>query len=306
MKINASIRGGASDGLGYAPLFKELTLKPWITFGILAGTSFGAIATAMIAMGWDEKRMKSFLLSFVGDYFMKLEQKAESGHFLKRLLFAPVLFATKTFIWNDLLKKARQFDWTKTVRADKVYLCFLTQTEMGRVFGLDVDFSFLDLWKIIKSKDGNKLADELHPYYASDDGIYKYDLKNGFHKVSDKIMPMGQAVLASFWNPAFRTLKTPIGAAFDGGLCNNECNLVHSDKDFYQFACTSADKRPSETASDLNGIYYNKNRPADDRCFFFPPKELNAFFAFDNANILQAWGCQPSNVLPEQNSLIFD
>lgn len=301
MKINLSIRGGAADGLGYVPFFKELTARKDVTFGTLSGTSFGAIASAMISHGWTEEQMKKEFLSFVGDRYMKMEALAEKGHGLKRLLFIPVVAATKLIIFPWIKRTFnKKFSWKKITRAEKVFLCFISQTEMASVFGFKFNFSFLDLWRILKTKDGAKLADRMRPYYASDDGIYSYRIGMGFYKVSNKIMSMGDAVIASFWNPIFQTLHTPMGEAFDGGLVNNEGNLAQQGKDFYQIACQKADMRPAAGDKHLNSIYYNHNRPADDRCFFFPPLEDYAFFQFDNLTVKKAWDVPASCIIPKE------
>jgi hypothetical protein len=292
-----AFRGGAADGLGYAPIFKEIAEKK-IKFDVVSGASFGAIASAIVSHGYSYEYTRKLFLSIKGDLAMKWERDVEQSKniFTKIFKGAFVLLGTKTFIFNSFEKVLKKnFSWDRATYANEVYLCFAPLEYIGAYDG-DNKVEIGDLIKLMKAKgDPKTLAPKIRPMYCAKDGVYEYNpVEKKMTKISNEIIPMHIAILVSFYNQALKKIVLEFNGQkwhpFDGGILNNEGNCAQKDENFIQAICGGEEPPPigvkREVERDMmefSDFYYNFNRPKRGNVFFFPPKDKNlGFLNFNN------------------------
>lgn len=318
MGLRLALQGGASNGLAYSPLIKEIDDNN-IDFEEIAGCSVGAITAAMIAVGMSYDEIRECLISLRGDRYMKFANSLEKGTVGGlRLVYRGIatLFMTRRYIYThmeDMFEKKLQWEYMK--RAKKVYLCW-TPIENLKYYQDKYDFKltrsistlrFLRKFKFenIPVEALDRLTKSQPPHYFSNDGTYKFDMESmKMVKVSNKTVPMWKAVLASFWNPVFPNIEVEVGDSnfhvFDGGLLDNQARFPFYGKEYYQAICSG--EPPEKLVLKGNKLFmsdynYNKARPSRDKVAVFEPKKDDlGFFDFDDENVINEYDGRCSNI----------
>jgi hypothetical protein len=303
-KINFAGRGGASDGLAYFAIIKELVAKA-ITGGIVALVSAATVMFGLWACGYSAEEARDILKVNMKDWVMKMEEEAEGKNpgkkegFLRRgLKYLISIIAFKTSFGKKMQRAfVTIYTWEKVKaakRVDKLYIGFTTREDVNKFdSGLSpLDF-FKDMAEALKAGGSQakyeKAYQNIRMFWASDDGVYTVNpFTNSFEKYSDDIIPLGMSILYAFKNPALR--KDPVVIRgeklipFDLGIINNESNIVFIGKPeitFYQFSC---DYPPTKDfiqgKTKLSDYVFNKCRPADDKICVVKPSKERGFFAF--------------------------
>ena len=327
-KINACFRGGGAMALGYSPVNKEIEEKN-IKFGILSGTSAGSINAALLAVGKSYKDQKHFYKSFPGDKTMRREDRLEGnvGIFTKMILGISVFLGGRRKIYPVLRKIFKDnFSWERVKianRADKVFICFFPKEIMGSVHGAVGLLGVRDIraYTSTDPEEFENLKSFSYPFYLSDDGIYAFiggHEDKGLTKISDTVIPLDLAVLASFHNPVFRNIKLKFKirslykryfskklknrkkwTCFDGGVVDNHAVLAQPfDKKFHCFICDSfypGIKKEDWGGKMISDYNFNLNRPAKKYIHLCPPKEDRSFFEFTNEAVEHEFDGRKSN-----------
>ena len=290
MKISFS--GGASKGLGYFRVLREIESKN-ISFEVISGTSIGSILGGALAMGMPTEEMKDLLISLPGDKMMRWANDVEKkkGNIITRIwkTISVILYVQfyMSFKMNRLFKKI--FNWEKC--KTKFYCCSYPLNDLPEdlVKSIKKSKGFTNTKKLVES-----LKKEMVPMYFSDDGVYEYK-DNKFTKISNSVVPMWKAIRASFWTPPFKFLRVKIDGKlytmFDGGVVNNHCNLVYPDSDYIQIAVGKAPKR-AKSPSDKN---YLKNPTNVYHKVAAKSKELG-FFSFNDEVVNQEYNRKQTDI----------
>lgn len=319
-KNNGAGCGGASDGLDYTPLLKEITFK-MIVFGILSACSFFGLVLSMYSNGYSYSQMWELFLMIPYDVFMRwgddilYKKGSRIGRFFKGLIMFPVI----RYGWYRAVKKMlnKYISWETMEKRKLVSLasyCVCAADELAINFGLKNNFSLIDLVTVLKGgkyKDSNRR--KISPYYFTNVGIFKADLNhNKIVMVSETVVSQPNATLATFNNPALpkmwvkyvdiRDDKVIKRRWIDGGLVNNQANLLFlgmPKKTWRQFLCNKEPLKSKELKKKTyNEINYNQNRPLEGRVHEFIGKQKDNWFLamYDEAINAHFKDVIPSNI----------
>lgn len=302
-----SLRGGASKGLKYFRVLKEIHKKN-IFFANISGSSAGGIFAACLACIRDPQTIYELFLSLRGDRIMKWSCEAETGkkgnenlNILQRITrIAGVALFRRVPILSIKRRFKKHLQWSKTANT-KLYIGVVKQRDVLKVVGKEVftEFKTNGIHDFL-DRDGTddiklssyQLIKHLPMYFFSNDGVYKKEYKKNPYKVSNHVEPLWKIVLATFANPLLPTVRLRFNKrirekCFDGGIANSHANTIWPEKDFVQISCLPIPKKLTGKEMGLDGItsiYYNEN-PAK-KAFAIQSKVKNkGFFGFYDANI---------------------
>lgn len=303
MKCNLSFRGGASRLPAYLRIFKEITAKGGITEGRLSGSSAGGITSAAIACQYTAEGFYKRLLQMPGHNVMEWERKAEKSKnpFVKLWYGVGTALATTAFLSDRILKYfERSFNWSMVPAKVELFIGFALQSELAGAAGFKHGFTFLDLYKVFKTKDAEALAKSVFIYFGSKDGVYVFNrIEKRLVKISDDVIPLHLVVFGTMWNPVFNDIDYTINGVtqnpFDGGIADNfaVCAQVAP---FISVACIdkSADN-PEGSLSD----YYRSIGPKPEKIVYCAPvQKKKAFFEFTTLAIKREWAVPATDDLP--------
>lgn len=325
-KVNLAFRGGAATAKdAYIPIDLEIEKKVpsgEIRLGTLSGASEGGKDVALYACGVWGQRSKELHKKLRWDRVMKWTAKlqdAKTSWWKKIVLAGPTYIAMKTVVSSDILSLFRKhLSWRKAVFAEKIFITVADWTDFRSAYGSKRYASFIDLLKVIKAKGKSEieqLSKVAHCYYFSDDGVYCYDLKYGFRKISNTVIKLHLLALATFENPLLEDLKLDVTLLkevrkqfsaeevpslriepFDGGIFNNEANIPFLGRaDWMQITCQPL---PAPEAIDsVSDVFYWRN-PAPTAHVFWARIQDLPFFGFTDELMDQMYrGRQPSDIL---------
>lgn len=322
--VNFCIRGGAAYAHdAYAGFDLEVEKKVEsgeIKLGILSGASNGGKAVVLYACGvWGSKSYKLHkALKF--DRVMKwtgILEDSNANWFIKTLLLVPTVAAMKTIVSHNIISLFKKHvSWKKAIHAERIFVAVVDFTDFGGAFGSKRYASFVDMYRTIKANgkaEIERLSRRAHIYYFSNDGVYCYDLKYGFRKISNTRPPLHLVALATFQNPLLEDLTLDIVLlpdvrkqfseegvpslridAFDGGIFNNEANIPFLGRnDFLQVTCKEIPTIPDS----VSDVFYLRN-PAPQVARFNPRDPSVNFFGFSNEQLDAMYkDRQPTDVL---------
>ena len=305
--ISIAFRGGASAGLSYFRVMKEL-FKKGIFPENISGSSAGAIFAACIACVRDPWLTYKLFLAIQGDKIMKWATEAETGNvsgFGKVMRFIGV--AIFNFIPIRSMKKIfkKNFTWeaAKKNGVKKLMIGVVKQKDVLKTLGKEFvnevkkdglgDFFDGDGFNDVKMKS-SKLIETLPMYFFAADGVYEF-ANNKLKKISKKVTPLWKVVMASFSNPILPSVRLKFDRwfrekCFDGGIANNYANLAMiGQPNFIQISCMNIPKKLTGREMGIRGvdkIYYNVNRAKPSNAHAVKTKnKYRGFFAFYDANI---------------------
>lgn len=263
-------------------------------YNIISGTSFGAIAAGMLSHGMTYDYIRKMMIAFPGDRAMRNFNEWSRGTIwfkIAHFITLEIKLRRTYKQWVPFFRK--HFSWDRVTHANDVWLCFADTADLASLSGLKKEYTYLDLIDYIfeKSKDIpiDKLAQIITPKYATNHGIYEFKLGE-MRKISDVVIPMADAILASFSNPLLGKFELNYGGrmhkTFDGGIVNNHANLPLMGREYLQLICDTAE--PSRDIYSerfiLSAYNYWQTKPAS--IWFLPPKEHDKpFFDFPNEKI---------------------
>lgn len=315
--VNFCMRGGAAYAhdayAGFDLEVEKKTESGEIKLGTLSGASNGGKAAALYACGvWGSKSYKLHkALKF--DRVMKwtgILEDAKASWWKKALLIVPTVAAMKTVVSHGIISLFKKHvSWKKAIHAERIFIAVADFTDFRGAYGSKRYASFVDMYRTIKAKgkeEIERISKQVHIYYFSNDGVYCYDLKYGFRKISNTIPPLHIVALATFQNPLLENITIDITLlqevrkqfsdecvpslridAFDGGIFNNEANLPFIGRnDFLQVTCKDI---PSPGSVDsVSDVFYLRHvapqvarfdpRNADVNFFGFSNEQLDAMY----------------------------
>ena len=300
-KIDFCAKGGASDGLAYFGLIKELCSKDIKCKSVFL-TSISTIMFPLWAVGNSARKVKAILKSAKYDRTMRIETDLEKKHSrlsTKILSAVGIFFVVKT-LWNSNITKllARELSWKavkKAKRIDKMYIGFTTRNELKKAYSKWKPFILVMkslLSNDIKLETCEKAYNNCKMFWASDDGVYTMDVKKKkLIRYSNDIIPLWKAVKCAIKNPVMNNFKIELRGEkqrpFDLGILNNQSNMGFIGKpnnSFYQFSCGELPPTEWVQGDDtLSNYVYNKHRPIKE--YVFLSRTEDGFFGLNNKNI---------------------
>lgn len=272
-------------------------------YDTLSGSSHGAIAASTLSVGFPYEKTHKFYRDFPGDDAMISQSKWEKGSWWYKLREFLGMRSHITGVYPEWVKFFRsKFDWSDMVRAKKVCIGFCLRSEIGRLVGTP-RCSFLDYIAMLKGVSRRISFKEYintvgmyyiikHAGYGKriEDGVYKADPETGeLHQVWNGVIPMGDAILASFANPLLGDWEIKFGGKWhncmDGGVGDNHGVLpfVGTDMKFAQMTCSK--KVPSKDYENerfvLSAYNYNFAKP-EFTWHLTPYTQKLAFFEMHN------------------------
>jgi hypothetical protein len=326
--VNFCMRGGAAYAHdAYAGFDLEVENKVTsgeVKLGIVSGASNGGKAAALYACGIFGKKSLRLHKALKFDRVMKWTgtlQDAKSSWWKKALLIVPTLALMKTVVSNSiiLLFKAN-VSWRKAKYAEKVFMAVADFTDFKGAFGSKRHATFIDMFYTLKARGSeviHRLAKDAHIYYPSNDGVWCYDMQYGYRKISDTIIPLHLAALATFVNPLIKDIVFDIVLlpevrkqfsaegvpslridAFDGGVFDNWGGIPLWGMGITNYIQVTCKEEPKpESISSISDVFYLLH-PAP-RVYRFEPRnpDIN-FFGFDNAQLDAMYkDRQPTDIL---------
>jgi len=316
-KLKLAFRGGASSGLKYFRIAKELFNKKLYP-SHLVGSSSGGIFASCIACVRNPETIKKIMLSIQGDKIMRwgsLAEKKETPKFKKIIYFLGVFILKRIPInsMKKIFKKHLTWKNAKLNGVEFLAIGVVKQKDVLKTLGKQLfseikkdgmgDFFDGDGFEDIKTRSYD-LIDKLPMYFFTSEGTYKY-IHGMFIIISKKTIPLWKAVMATFSNPILPSIRLKFDKfykekTFDGGIANNYANLALCDySDFYQISCMDIPKKENGKEKGIKGInkiYYNLH-PANKKneCIVKSKNKYKGFFAFYDANIEAYAAEKPTN-----------
>jgi hypothetical protein len=260
-------------------------------FRTLSGASYGSIFAGAVSHGFDYDHIKSMHKHFPGDGAMRKQAEWERASWFRKVITFPWMTRGLQNVYGEWVKYFRSiFAWNRVTHARRVFLCFCLSDDVGRLVGTP-HCSFLDYIRLLKGVSRRmpieKLAEIIRPYYASDDGVYRLEPDGFVRRISHDVIPMADAILASFANPLLGEFKVKFNGKWhrtiDGGIANNHANLPFngSGLEYQQVICD--EKIPTadclKDRMPLSAYHYHRTKPARVDCFRAKTEKL-AFFEF--------------------------
>lgn len=308
-----AFRGGASEGLKYFKVVKELYNKN-IFPEYLSGSSAGGIFAACIACIRNPDTIKELMKDIQGDRVMKLSCKIEDDKTpkIKKIIYFFLVLFFKTITINsieNIFKKYLTWERAKFNNVKFLAIGVVKQSDVIKTYGRDIFKKFkrgnIDNTDFRDTKESTyKLIRTLPMYFFTNDGVYRYNYM-GYKKISDKIVPLWKAVMATFANPILPAVKLKFNKwypqrALDGGMANTYANTsltIH--KNFIQVSCTNipGELTLKETGfKNINKLYYNIHRAKEENELIVKSKnKYKGFFAFYDQNIDDYANEEPTN-----------
>ena len=308
-----ALRGGASRGLVYFRLMKELYYKG-IIFKNISGSSAGGIFAALIACVRIPEKAYELFKAIRGDKIMRWACEAQTGKRMKSgkkvnifgRIFRGIGVGVLNFIPITSMKKAfkKHLSWEKAMKngTKRLIIGVTKQKDVLRVLGKEAfnelkrtglrDFLDGDGFDDIK-EDSLKIISRLPMFFFSHDGIYQrgYFFEKPY-KISNHVEPLWKVLLGTFANPILPNVRLKFGKffrekCFDGGIANNFANIIWTTNDLTQVSCLDIPDKITGKEKGLAGIntlYYNLNKPKNEVIISTDVK-YKGFFGFYDANI---------------------
>lgn len=299
LNVNIALRGGASSGLVYFRLIKELHNKKIFPLH-LTGSSAGGIFAACIACIRNPEIIYKLFLKIKGDKILRLSCEAEFEKNIFKGIISKILAFIPIFSMKIMFKK--YLTWQRAAANNVRYLAIgvIKENDLIKTVGYEFfeTIKKVGLDNAIKNKDfkisSYEIIEKLPMYFFTNMGTFKYNGK-GFEKISNKKVPLWKAVLATFANPLLPPVYLPFEngkkyKCFDGGAANNYGNVAFlktCKNNFYQISCGGIPGELDGHEKGIQGIdkiYYNLNR-AKNEVRIKSKNKYNGFFAFYDANI---------------------
>jgi len=307
-----SLRGGASRGLVYFKLLKEIYKKN-ITFKKISGASAGGIFGACLACVRHPERIYKLFKDLEGDKIMKWACEAEKGEthagkklsIDRRLIRGLGLLTFKCIPYNSIkktFKKHLSWDRLKDNGVEFLAIGVVKQKDVMDILGKQF-FNELkkDGFKDLLDNDGlddvktpsMNLIHKIPMYFFTNKGTYKKVYGRDAVLIDERVQPLWKVVLATFANPILPKVRLRFekGKAkkvcFDGGIANNYANTIWNTNKFCQASCFDIPKKVDGKELGLAGIntlYYNENRGLQEKIIKSKVK-FKGFFGFYDGNV---------------------
>jgi predicted acylesterase/phospholipase RssA len=303
---NISFRGGASAGLGYFRIWKEIFNKN-IKFNVFAGTSAGAVIGVPIMAGLSPEKGMEILKRIRGDKYLGYDKEIQKAKWYRKpFMFIWYLIVLRTAFFYSCKRILKEYfpKWEDVnKRCKKSFIAFVLQKDVIRTLGKECikDIKTLGLEGFLNSDKFNEIPEfyisSIPVFYASDDGIYKYDkFYERIEKVSNDVMPPWKAVLASFNNPLLPANRLGIDRVFDGGIIDNFAIMPQSG-DYISVSCASKPKKKLNGLKNVSDYLFLENNP-EMFCECKPLKE-KGFFEFTDKEIEKEFKRDATNYFKE-------
>jgi hypothetical protein len=291
---NVAFSGGASAGLAYFKIWKEIYRKN-IIFDKYAGTSAGGVFGVPIMAGLSPEEGLRLFKALEGDRYLNYDKELQSAPKIVRPFMRLIQLRSlrKTFYTScEKLLQSYFGTWELVnIRCKKSFICFLKKNDVLKYCG----WGFLraikkhGLRSYVKDKNFNEplfYLKNLPVYYASDDGIYTYDYKT-FTKISDEIIQPWEAILSTFANPLLPKFKVKIfkkeRVVIDGGIMDNFSLLPFVNEECISIMCQDTPNGYGKGVFASSDFIYDKYKPI--KTFNCIPTKKRAFFDFSDESI---------------------
>lgn len=318
-----ALKGGASKGLAYLNLFREMENKSIDSLNV-SGTSAGSLFGSMFACNYTAYEMKEILKSLKLDksmiQFSKIEKdiREKKGGFFRMAFLFPLI---KIFFSHDIQSKLKKYLSWNRIGNKNLFVCGVLKKALYGFCGKDFFDNGLGNLDSIKHDPCSKIVYKIPPIYFTSSGVYAGMEDRGIMKmtkVSDDIIPLHKAVYISVWNffmssnrikiKFYDWFKKQYNLAgdhhdfFDGGVIDNYSgSIVFRNIDYIQF---SPMEFPKKTLVDFGlenvpDYLYNLNRGKKE--YQVPYNGDMGFFSFNDENIEKVWSLGATNFFENLN-----
>lgn len=272
---NIAIRGGGSAGLAYFQLWKEVEQKK-LKFNNYSGSSAGVVLGVPIMSGMSSKDGLKLFKSISGDECMAYKEQIKKAKWYKKPFMIIKYFAVMRLLFSKSCKKLAKkhfSSWNKiNKRCKKSYISFCLQKDAVRFLGKNIvknisKYGSSSALKIKSKESIMKAIREIPVYYASDDGVYRYNsILNKLDKISNKSIHPWKAFLATFSNPLLSPVMIKTDGiiphkTIDGGLIDNWATCPHAGQDYFSLGCESPEAEYTHAIDDISNYLRILNPP---------------------------------------------
>lgn len=302
---NLCISGGASDGLAYFRLWKEIHGND-LHFRNVMATSAGVVMGMPIMFGHSPEKGKDFLKAIRGDRYMKYTEKIKKARwFRKPFMLLKYVLVMRLRFFRSCEKEAKKLfpSWQFLTRCYDFYSSFVLFKDVKKAVTKPI------LQKILKGENIREImADSIlierissvPVYYASSGGVLK-SIRGEFKKFIPVTIPPWKVLLASFNNPILPPVYVNLGEGrervLDGGIVDNYAvGLGSHEKDRVLITCASTEKleKSIEKIEDISLINLKKIMPGHICCV--TPLKKREFFDFTDETIESEYHRSPTEI----------